>query len=175
MRVASILCLIGVAAAGPVPSILQARQGSVIVSGLDNIGKAIDDTMTAVGGWNGKGDSFSTITAKIDTVTSAIKDATTKIKAASSLSIIDATGVVPPATTLDGKLGSLMNAVVGKKSVIASAGKTSQVKTILTDEKTNAQALVAAILAKMPTLAGPIAQPITQGFITKLDGAINAF
>jgi hypothetical protein len=45
----------------------------------------------------------------------------------------------------------------------------------LVDQKNNAQALAKAITSKMPALAGPIAEPLAQGFVTKLESAVAAY
>jgi hypothetical protein len=177
MKAISILCLVGAAIAGPVPSVLlEPRQGkAAILTGLANIGKAIDATTLMVNKWDGKAGTFDAILTSSNAIAKEIQSATTAINSAPEVGLLEATSVIAPANTLDGKVQSVTSALVAKKSGFQSIGKAADVKQNLVEQKNNAQALAKAIVAKMPALAGPVAEPLAQGFVTKLEAAVMAY
>ncbi|PHH74442.1 hypothetical protein CDD82_4939 [Ophiocordyceps australis] len=143
------------------------------VSGvIGTVGSDIDALDTAVKSYNGQS---GPIVQAADTLIQAMKDGTTKVDGSSMLTLTDALGLQAPVKELQGKAENLLTDFKAKKPDIEKAGQCGLVRTKLGDINTNGQALIKAIISKVPQEAQSIAQSLAAGVTNVLNQAADEF
>lgn len=105
-----------------------------------------------------------------------LKEGQTKVSGTETIGLIDSIEVLYPVFNLNTAVGGVVKILTEKKAMFDKAGVTLVVADRLEEEKTAAQALVTAVVSKLPVyLPGIIGTTAAQPILDKLDQAAATF
>lgn len=105
-----------------------------------------------------------------------LKDGQVTVSSTEAIGLIDAIQVLYPVYKLNTAVGAVVNILMEKRAMFDKAGVTMVVADRLDEEKDAAQALVTAVVSKLPAyLPGIIGTTAAQPILNKLDKAAAAF
>jgi hypothetical protein len=105
-----------------------------------------------------------------------LKEGVTKVSGTEAIGLIDSIEVLYPVYNLNTAVDGVVKILVDKKAMFDKAGVTMVVADRLDEEKAAAQALVTAVVSKLPAyLPGVIGTTAAQPILDKLDKAAAAF
>jgi hypothetical protein len=137
----------------------------------DSIAKMVDD----INKWDGQAPSAAPICGSSTNLLATIKSSTTSISGSSSISLMDAVGILGPVNVLSNKVDDVITAMLTKKGQFEASKTSGQVSEQLVQDQAATKELIKAILGKLPSMTVPIAQPIADGVSQKLDKAVAAY
>jgi hypothetical protein len=107
---------------------------------------------------------------------STIQNGTITVKSADRLSLLEVVAILPSVLKLNSAVQGVSEALIEKKSLFDSAALTSVVLDQLNQQKSGAQGLVDALLAKMPQLLpDSLGQSLSNPSLNALDKAVIAY
>ncbi|QDS77990.1 hypothetical protein FKW77_002171 [Venturia effusa] len=105
-----------------------------------------------------------------------LKEGEAKISGTETIGLMDSVEVLYPVYNLNTAVDGVVQMLMDKKAMFDKAGVTMVVSDRLDEEKTAAQALVTAVVAKLPAyMPGVIGTTAAQPILDKLDKAAFAF
>lgn len=160
-------------------SVISGAFGLVIERDLATVKKVtadvqagIDDLGAAAKAFNGDIQPIAEAAAKLITT---IKSGTTTVAASSNLSVGDALALVDGTKNLQAHSQALVDQFKARKGDIQKAKQCEVTKATITEINTDSQALIKAIVSKVPPFAQGIAAKQSQGIINVLNDAQNSF
>lgn len=147
-------------------------QSDVLNPIFTKVGSAIDDLATAAGSFNG---DVAPVKSKADALVATIKSGVTTASGSKDLDLNGALGLTTPVQGLTKKGQALADAFKAKLSDVQKAGACGTVRTELSDINTNSQALIKAVVSKVPEAAQSIAQQLADGLTKVLNQAQSDF
>jgi len=110
------------------------------------------------------------------TLLTMLKEGYTKVSTTDAMGLVDSIEVLYPVYNLNTAVDGVVKVLVDKKAMFDKAGVTMVVADRLAEEKEAAQALVTAVVSKLPSyLPGVIGTTAAQPILDKLDKAAAAF
>ncbi|KAE9973599.1 hypothetical protein Vi05172_g12627 [Venturia inaequalis] len=110
------------------------------------------------------------------TLLKMLKDGQAKVSGTETIGLKDSIEVLYPVYNLNTAVDGVVKSLMDKKPMFDKVGVTLVVADRLEDEKTAAQALITAVVSKLPAyLPGVIGTTAAQPIMDKLEKATNAF
>ncbi|PHH64291.1 hypothetical protein CDD81_4775 [Ophiocordyceps australis] len=154
------------------PTRVYERDLATITGILSSVGSDIDSLGNTVQGYNG---DAGPVVSSADKLISTLKDGTTKAEGSSQLDLTGALGLQQPVKDLQSKAENLLTQFKSKKQTIEEAGQCGTVREKLSSIDSNGQALIKAIVSKVPTEAQGIANGLAAGLQGVLSQAADEF
>ncbi|TID20718.1 cell wall protein [Venturia nashicola] len=162
--------LFGATFAAPVTK----RDLQTIQASIQTVGTALTALDGSVKAIQVPGDAMKALGMSM-MVNQALADATTKIIATQPITLTDALTLQQSAQTLTATASTAVTNLIAKKAIIQQAGASAATLQSLMQQKTAADALAKAVVAKVPANVQSIAQQQTAAIGTSLDKGIAAF
>lgn len=148
------------------------RDATIVNGVMDTVGKDIDSLNTAVGAYNG---DKTALVAAADQLVSDLKDGQSKVTAGPDLTLDDAVGLASAVNKLAASGSALTTSLTNKKDTVEKAGECKTVQDQIAAITDNSNALIKAVVAKVPTDAQPIAQQLAAKLTTVLEQAESSY
>ncbi|UNI22326.1 hypothetical protein JDV02_008225 [Purpureocillium takamizusanense] len=174
MKFLTLACLATSAVAGVVepPTRVFERDLATVTGAISNVGNEIDNLDKAAKGFSG---DQKPVVAAAEKLVSALKDGKSKVAGSDDLSLADALGLQEPVKALQAKAETLEKDFKAKIPEIQKAGACGTVRQKLSDINENSQALITAVVSKVPKDAQPIAKSLADGLTQVLNKAQDDF
>ncbi|KAJ6784708.1 hypothetical protein PWT90_00451 [Aphanocladium album] len=172
MKLSIIACaLTGALAINP-SSLLAVRDASTITSILSDVKKNLESLDSAVKGYTG--DKSTVLKASNDLI-STLKDGKTKVDASSELDLNDAVTLTGPVQDLTKTGETLASDLQAFKSTVEKEGECTLVRTQVNNVNDASQALIKAVISKVPQEAQQIASQLAAGLTKVLSETVDDF
>ncbi|KAL3956740.1 hypothetical protein ACCO45_009586 [Purpureocillium lilacinum] len=165
MKFLTLACLATSAVAG-------VRDLATVTGVISNVGNEIDNLDKAAKAFSG---DQKPVVAAAEKLIQALKDGKTKVAGSDDLSLADALGLQEPVKALQAKGETLEKDFKAKRSEVEKAGACGTVRQNLGDINENSQALISAVVSKVPKDAQAIAKSLADGLTKVLNQAQDDF
>lgn len=174
MKFLTLACLATSAVAGVVepPTRVLERDLATVTGVISNVGNEIDNLDKAAKAFSG---DQKPVVAAAEKLIQALKDGKTKVAGSDDLSLADALGLQEPVKALQAKGETLEKDFKAKRSEVEKAGACGTVRQNLGDINENSQALISAVVSKVPKDAQAIAKSLADGLTKVLNQAQDDF
>lgn len=139
---------------------------------LDAVGQNIQKLDTAVTGFNGDKQSLLDAAAAL---IKSLSDGKTTVDGLDKLTEVDAASLVQPVNDLNDKGNKLVTDLKAKRDTVSKAGECATVRKSVGDINTNSQALISAVVAKVPAGFQDLAKSLAGKLTTTLNQAQDDF
>lgn len=177
MRVLSLVTLGFAATALAAPAIEIENGAGEIKEALASVKGAVSNLSGAVSKVESPDDkaAIETVSQKSEDLNSVISAAKDKVEKASPVGLIDAISISAPATDLAGAVGELAVNLGSKKPVLDKAGQAKSIVSKVAQSREHSKGLSKAILAKLPSVAKPVAEKATEKIDTSLEKVVATY
>ncbi|KYK58756.1 hypothetical protein DCS_05774 [Drechmeria coniospora] len=174
MQFLAVACLAAGALAGTIdtPSRVFERDLATVTGVIANVGTKIEALDTAAKAFSG--DQAGVLGAAKELI-STLEAGTKTVSGSAELTLSDAVALQGPVTALQSKAEKLESNFLAKRSAVEEAGACDAVRKALSDISTNSEALIKAVVGKVPTDAQAIAKTLAEGLTTVLAKAKGDF
>lgn len=148
------------------------RSNGDIVKVLASVQSGVEKLDSAANSYNG--DKAPLIKAS-DALIQTIKDGKTKVDATGKLSPLEGTELVQPTNELNDEAKKLVKDLTSKRDQVEKAGECDTVREKLQAISSNSQALIKAVVAKVPESLSDIAAGLSKKVTDTLNEAADAF
>lgn len=153
-------------------NVLVDRDASTVTGILSTVKKNLESLDSAVKSYSG--DKAPLLKAS-NTLISTLKDGKTKVDASSELSLDDAVTLTGPVKDLTKTGQGLADDLKAFKSTVEKEGECELVRTQVGNVNDASQALIKAVVGKVPEEAQQIAQQLSAGLVKVLQDSVSEF
>lgn len=163
---------------GVVGAVGAAQDVDTITKAFSAIESALQALDTSVNALSATGDAKAAaagVLEKSKAVEAALKEGTSKVGATSAVSLVEALQIQSASTKLTSLTTKVIDDLIAKKAIIATAGQTKITLDSLNSQKTASDAFVKAVTGKVPSAVQSIAAAASKSVGDALSKGITAF